>query len=204
MAELDAGMFAAPLDVPVDTPSPRVAAGLGVIPRIVRDGAEIYRGKLDSAEADTRLTQLYRPYHRTLAALMEETRTRFGVAVLIDCHSMPSALSVPDIVLGDRYGTSAAPQLTARAEAAFTREGFSVARNTPYAGGYTTALYGRVASGCHALQIEINRALYLDEDKIAKKACFESIRARLSRAMEFLTAIPLSQLGGRPMPLAAE
>jgi N-formylglutamate amidohydrolase len=204
MAELDAGMFAAPLDVPVDTPSPRVAAGLGVIPRIVRDGAEIYRGKLDSAEADTRLTQLYRPYHRTLAALMEETRARFGAAVLIDCHSMPSALSVPDIVLGDRYGASAAPQLTSRAEAAFTREGFSVARNTPYAGGYTTALYGRVASGCHALQIEINRALYLDEDKIAKKAVFESVRIRLTRAMEFLTAIPLSQLGGRPMPLAAE
>ncbi len=204
MAELDAGMFAAPLDVPVDAPSPRVVAGLGVIPRIVRDGAEIYRGKLDSAEADTRLSQLYRPYHRALAALMEETRIRFGVAVLIDCHSMPSALAVPDIVLGDRYGASAAPQLTARAEAAFTREGFSVARNTPYAGGYTTALYGRVASGCHALQIEINRALYLDEDKIARKAVFESVRGRLTRAMEFLTAIPLSQLGGRPMPLAAE
>ena len=204
MAELDAGMFAAPLDVPVDAHSPRVVAGLGVIPRIVRDGAEIYRGKLDSAEADTRLSQLYRPYHRALAALMEETRIRFGVAVLIDCHSMPSALAVPDIVLGDRYGASAAPQLTARAEAAFTREGFSVARNTPYAGGYTTALYGRVASGCHALQIEINRALYLDEDKIARKAVFESVRGRLTRAMEFLTAIPLSQLGGRPMPLAAE
>jgi N-formylglutamate deformylase len=205
MAELDAGMFAAPLDVPVDTPSPRVAAGLGVIPRIVRDGAEIYRGKLDSAEADTRLTQLYRPYHRTLAALMEETRARFGAAVLIDCHSMPSALSVPDIVLGDRYGASAAPQLTSRAEAAFTREGFSVARNTPYAGGYTTALYGRVASGCHALQIEVNRALYLDEDKVAKKVSFESVRASLTRAVQWLTTIPLSHLG-RPdaLPQAAE
>jgi N-formylglutamate amidohydrolase len=147
---------------------------------------------------------LYRPYHHALAALMEETRVRFGVAVLIDCHSMPSALSVPDIVLGDRYGASAAPQLTSRAEAAFTREGFSVARNTPYAGGHTTALYGRVASGCHALQIEVNRALYLDEDRIVKKAAFELVRARLTRAMQGLTAIPLSQLGGRPMPLAAE
>jgi N-formylglutamate amidohydrolase len=204
MAELDAGMFDGALGVPVDAPSPRVTAGLGVIPRIVRDGAEIYRGKLESAEADARLSQLYKPYHHTLATLLEETRARFGVAVLIDCHSMPSALSVPDIVLGDRYGASAAPQLTSRAEAALTREGFSVARNTPYAGGHTTALYGRVASGCHALQIEINRALYLDEDKITKKPSFESVRARLTRAMEFLTAMPLSQLGGGQLPLAAE
>ncbi|HWU55863.1 MAG TPA: N-formylglutamate amidohydrolase, partial [Rhizomicrobium sp.] len=171
----------------------------------VRDGAEIYRGKLDSREADARLSELYKPYHQALAALMEETRANFGVAVLIDCHSMPSALSVPDIVLGDRYGASAGPQLTTRAEAAFTREGFSVARNTPYAGGYTTTLHGRVAAGCHALQIEINRALYLDEDRIAKKASFESVRARLTRAMRALTAIPLAQLG-RPdsLPEAAE
>jgi len=205
MAELAAGMFAGSLVVPVSAPSPRVAAGLGVIPRIVRDGAEIYRGKLDSGEAAARLSQLYKPYHQALAALMEETRARFGVAVLIDCHSMPSALSVPDIVLGDRYGASAAPGLTARAEAAFAGEGFSVARNTPYAGGHTTVLYGRVAEGCHALQIEINRALYLDEDRIAKKTCFEAVRARLTRAIQTLTAIPLSQLG-RPdsLPEAAE
>jgi len=205
MAELDAGMFDGALDVPVDTPSPRVTAGLGVIPRIVRDGAEIYRGKLDRREADSRLTALYKPYHQALGALMEETRVRFGVAVLIDCHSMPSALSVPDIVLGDRYGSSAAQQLTARAEAALVREGFSVARNTPYAGGHTTTLYGRVASGCHALQIEINRALYLDEDRIAKRLSFDSVRTRLTRAMRTLTAIPLSHLG-RPdaLPEAAE
>jgi len=205
MAELDAGMFHGTLDVPVDAPSHRVAAGLGVIPRIVRDGAEIYRGKLDSREADARLSALYKPYHQALADLMEETREKFGVAVLIDCHSMPSALSVPDIVLGDRYGASASPQLTARAETAFVREGFSVARNTPYAGGYTTALHGRVAAGCHALQIEINRALYLDEDRIAKKAAFESVRTRLTRAMRTLMAIPLAHLG-RPdqLPEAAE
>ncbi len=205
MTELDAAMFDGALNVPVDAPSPRVAAGLGVIPRIVRDGAEIYHGKLDSAEAQARLSQLYQPYHRALSALIEETRAKFGVAVLIDCHSMPSALAVPDIVLGDRYGASAAPQLTARAQAAFVREGFSVARNTPYAGGHTTTLYGRVASGCHALQIEINRALYLNEDKIARKASFESVRMRLMRAMQGLTTIPLSQFA-RPgsLPEAAE
>ena len=206
MAELDAGMFDSPLAVPVDTPSsPRVVAGLGVIPRIVRDGAEIYHGKLDSGEADARLSRLYKPYHQALSDLMEETRITFGVAVLIDCHSMPSALSVPDIVLGDRYGASAGPQLTARAEAAFAREGFSVTRNTPYAGGHTTTLYGRVAENCHALQIEVNRALYLDEDRVAKRLSFENVRLRLMRAMKNLTAIPLSQLG-KPdsLPEAAE
>jgi N-formylglutamate deformylase len=203
--ELDAGMFDGALPVPVDAPTPRVAAGLGVIPRIVRDGAEIYRGKLSSAEAEARLAVFYRPYHQTLAALLEETRSLFGVAVLIDCHSMPSALSVPDIVLGDRYGASAAPALTARAEAAFSREGFSVARNTPYAGGHTTVQYGKVAQGCHALQIEINRALYLDEERIAKRASFEAVKSRLTRALRHLTAIPLSDLGSPDsLPEAAE
>ena len=112
MAELDRAMFEGALNMKVDTPSPRVAAGLGVIPRIVRDGAEIYSRKLDSAEVHTRLEQLYKPYHAALAGLMDETHARFGVAVLIDCHSMPSALAVPDIVLGDRYGASAAPALS--------------------------------------------------------------------------------------------
>ncbi len=203
MAEIDRAMFDGALRVKVDAPSPRVAAGLGVIPRIVRDGAEIYSRKLDSAEADARLEQLYKPYHAALAGLMEETRTRFGVAVLIDCHSMPSALAVPDIVLGDRYGASAAPAVTARAEIAFLREGFTVTRNTPYAGGHTTVRYGKVASGFHALQIEINRALYLDEDRIIKQPSFQAVRARLTRAMEYLTAIDISELGGQ-MPLAAE
>jgi len=203
--ELDAAMFDAPLGIPVDTPGPRVTAGLGVIPRIVRDGAEIYRRKLDAYEADARISQLYQPYHQALAALMAETHARFGVAVLIDCHSMPSALSVPDIVLGDRFGASAAPALTVSAEAAFAREGFSVARNTPYAGGHTTVLHGRVAAGCHALQIEVNRALYLDEEKVVKKAAFEMVRARLTRALRVLMGMPLSRLD-RPdsLPEAAE
>lgn len=203
--ELDAGMFSTPLGLPVDAPGPRVTAGLGVIPRIVRDGADIYRGKLDASEAGQRITQLYQPYHQALAGLMAEIRARFGVAVLVDCHSMPSALSVPDIVLGDRYGASAAPALTTRVEAAFAREGFSVARNTPYAGGHSTVLHGRVASGSHALQVEVNRALYLDEDKIVKKPAFDMVRERLTRALRTAVAIPLPQLG-RPdaLPEAAE
>jgi len=189
IAELDAGMFDSPLAVPVDTPSsPRVVAGMGVIPRIVRDGAEIYRGKLESGEADARLSRLYKPYHQALADLMEETRKRFGVAVLIDCHSMPSALSVPDIVLGDRYGASAAPQLTARAEAAFVREGFSVARNTPYAGGHVTARNGRPRAGIAALQIEIDRSLYLAEDLRNPGPGFDRIASLIGAIVEAISA----------------
>lgn len=203
IAELDQAMFDAPLDVPVDRPGPRVTAGLGVIPRIVRDGAEIYRGKLNSAEASDRLARLYTPYHQALQALIAQTRARFGVAVLIDCHSMPSALAVPDVVLGDRYGASAGAGLTHRAETAFVRAGFSVARNTPYAGGHTTARYGRVDENCHVLQIEINRVLYLDEERVTKRTGFQILRARLEKVMAELLAMPLSDLG-TALPEAAE
>lgn len=203
IAELDPGMFDAPLTVPVDAPGPRVAAGLGVIPRIVRDGAEIYRGKLGRMEADLRLARLYRPYHQALQTLIDETSARFGVAVLIDCHSMPSALAVPDVVLGDRYGASASAGLTRRAVDAFVRAGFSVAHNTPYAGGHTTVRYGRVEEGHHVLQIEINRALYLNEERVSKKPAFQILRARLEKVMAELVAMPLSDLGAA-LPEAAE
>jgi N-formylglutamate amidohydrolase len=202
--ELDAGMFSGALNVAVDTPSPRVLAGLGVIPRIVRDGAEIYRTKLAPAEARARLEMLYRPYHAALMALMEETLARFGAAIVIDCHSMPSALSVPDIVLGDRYGASAPPAVTGWAENAFTTAGFSVVRNSPYAGGYTTALYGRGPAGCHALQIEINRSLYLEEDSMSRRPAFDSVKQKLTDALARLTTLPLASLTRRNPPLAAE
>lgn len=203
--EIDAAMFAGALDVVVDAPSPRVAAGLGVIPRIVRDGAEIYRGKLKPADAALRLEKLYRPYHRALSGLVEETLARFGVAVVVDCHSMPSALGATSIVLGDRYGASAAPALSRLAETAFTREGLSVVRNTPYAGGHTTSLYGRAAQGCHALQIEVNRGLYLEEEKIVRKEGFETLKLKLTAALTRLMRVDLSVL--RPasdLPHAAE
>jgi N-formylglutamate amidohydrolase len=205
MGEIDATMFAGPLGVDVDTPTPRVTAGLGVIPRIVRDGAEIYRGKLKPDDAAARLEKLYRPYHGALAALVQETQARFGVAVVVDCHSMPSVLGGPDIVLGDRYGASAAPILSRLTEAAFTREGLSVTRNAPYAGGHTTMLYGRRAHGCHALQIEVNRGLYLDEEKIVRKESFKALKRKLTAALTRITRIDASTL--RPtndLPHAAE
>ena len=183
----------------------RVNSGLGVIPRVVRDGAEIYRRKLAPVEAQQRLLWLYRPYHAKLSAMIEETRARFGTAVLIDCHSMPSAAAIPDVVLGDRYGMSASHALMRRAEIAFERQGFGIARNTPYAGGYSTHLYGRPMLGVHALQIEINRALYLDEEKIERTPRFAGIAARIAHALSELVAIDIHQLrGGRAAPLAAE
>ncbi len=203
-AEIDSAMFDGTLPVAVDVPSPRVNAGLGVIPRIVRDGAEIYRGKLKPGDAEERLTKLYRPYHAALAQLIEETRTQFGVAVVIDCHSMPSAAAIPDVVLGDRYGMAAAPAVTRAAELAFEAFGFSHARNTPYAGGYTTQLHGRRERDVHALQVEINRALYLDEERIAKGPRFELVHARLTEALTRLVAIEPALLVRRPTHIAAE
>ena len=192
--EIDPQMFEAPLKLPVEQASSRVSAGLGVIPRVVRDGAEIYRGKLDPREAEERLSRLHRRYHAALASLVRETRAQFGAAVVIDCHSMPSAAGAPDIVLGDRYGTAASHLLLRRAEQAFQASCFSVGRNVPYAGGYTTHVYGEPGRGIHALQIEINRALYLDEERIEPLPTFERIRAGLMMAVRDLVSLDANAL----------
>ncbi|MDE2184301.1 MAG: N-formylglutamate amidohydrolase [Alphaproteobacteria bacterium] len=202
-SELDAAMFDAPLAVEVGLPTQRVSGGLGVIPKVVRDGAEIYRDRLPAHDAEERLRLFYRPYHDALALLVKETVRRFGVAVVIDCHSMPSGPSTADLVLGDRYGMSAGPDLMRHAERAFEAGGFSTARNMPYAGGHTTFLYGRRAEGIHALQVEINRGLYLDEDAVRHGPLFEAVRCRLHEALHRLLAIDHAQLGAQ-RPLAAE
>jgi N-formylglutamate deformylase len=203
--ELDPAMFEGPLKLPVEQTSSRVSAGLGVIPRVVRDGAEIYRGKLEPKEAEERLSRLHRRYHAALASLVRETRAQFGAAVVIDCHSMPSATGAPDIVLGDRYGTAASHLLLRRAEQAFSAKGFSVGRNVPYAGGYTTHLYGEPGRGIHALQIEVNRALYLDEERIEPLQTFERIRARAMAAIRDLVSLDVNALRPqRGFRLAAE
>jgi N-formylglutamate deformylase len=205
-SELDNAMFDDALQVEVGAPSARVAAGLGVIPRIVRDGVEIYRGRLSRADAEERLARLYRPYHAALAGLIGETLARFGVAIVVDCHSMPAAASIPNVVLGDRYGASASPALMRHAELAFEAYGFSTARNTPYAGGYTTLLHGRRETGVQALQIEVNRALYLDEMRIERLGCFQETRARLGEALGKLVAVDANLLIQNPprQSLAAE
>jgi N-formylglutamate deformylase len=193
--EIDPAMFDAPLASVIGARTPRVAAGLGVIPRIVRDGVEIYRTRLPVHEAQFRLESFYRPYHAALAKLVSETRALFGIAIVIDCHSMPPPSRGADVVIGDCYGEAAAAELIVAAQRSLAEMGFSVTRNAPYAGGYTTNLYGKPESGVHALQIEISRALYLDETRMEKTAGFGECRERLARFAARLMA-------GSWMPLA--
>lgn len=177
--ELDPAMFDGPLPQFVNSRSPRVLAGLGTIARVVRDGAEIYSRKISFQEAQSRIDTYYKPYHATLRGLLESTHKRFGCAVLVDCHSMPSVggpldqdigAARPDVVLGDRFGTSCARRLTDMMERALAMQGFAVVRNNPYAGGFSTEHYGRPSMGLHTLQIEVNRALYMDEERIERTA----------------------------------
>lgn len=195
--ELDQRMFADPLPASADTRSTRVRAGLGVIPRIVADGQDIYLRKLKFFEARRRLSDCYDPYHRALGGLIANARAAFGCAVLIDCHSMPSAGGAPfregdrpiDFVLGDRFGASCAPALTAIVEQTLASDGYLVSRNAPYAGGYVAAAYGRPIDGVHVLQIEINRALYLDERRIARIPAFDALKKTISNLVALLAQV---------------
>ena len=173
--ELDPAMFADALPPWVNTTSARVGAGLGTIARVVASGETIYRGKLPFAEAELRVSTCWQPFHDSLAALIGETRARFGVCLLIDCHSMPShghtvrsGAKPTDFVLGDAHGTACTPRATRLVEGVLTGLGYTVQRNDPYAGGYITRHYGRPREGVHALQIEVARALYMDETRIER------------------------------------
>lgn len=187
--ELDPTMFTGGPPAGAWAPSSRAAAGLGVIPRLAADGRAIYAGKIDYAEARSRLKAFYAPYHAALGREIERARAAFGSAIVIDCHSMPSASARgADVVLGDRFGASCARGLVAEAEAAFREAGFAVARNRPYAGGYTTEHYGRPEAGVHVLQVEINRGLYMNEGRVETHGGFERLRAALSHWMSAMTA----------------
>jgi N-formylglutamate amidohydrolase len=204
--ELDTSMYAGRLEGPMPKRSPRVAAGLGVIPRIVNDGRDIYRGRLAWAEADRRISSVYAPYHAKLRSLIDQTLMVFGASLLIDTHSMPAKGSgdpAPDIVLGDRYGSSCASLITAIAEQFLSRCGYRVVRNVPYAGGWTTEHYGKPFDGSHALQIEINRSLYMNETTMER---FEDGIARLQHDLAGLTrelALALPKLR-HFVPIAAQ
>ncbi len=173
--------------------SPRAAAGLGVAPRVVSEGRQIYDGaKIRYEEVCERVAACHQPYHAALEDLMTKTRRRFGAALLIDCHSMPSE-SVrhgrdkgPEIILGDRHGLSANSALIAEAMKIFEEAGFRATRNSPFAGGHITQSWGRPEEGFHALQIEINRGLYLNEAKVERAPEFEAFRAKLRPAIQRL------------------
>ncbi|MBI1181886.1 MAG: N-formylglutamate amidohydrolase [Alphaproteobacteria bacterium] len=200
--ELDPEMFDGPLPAFVNARSGRVAAGLGTIARVVASGTAIYGERLPFTEAERRITTVYQPYHEALERLIERTRAKFGCAVLIDCHSMPSCGgswgdmplrtggTVPDFILGDRYGRSCSAELTAAAQQALSAQGYSVVRNDPYSGGFNTRHYGVPREGRHALQIEINRALYMDEKTLGRGEGFEALREALGGLIRSLAALP--------------
>jgi N-formylglutamate amidohydrolase len=167
----------------------RIACGLGVIPRVVANGRQIYRGKLTLAEAHLRIAQYWRPYHDQLQTLLDESNNAYGEAILIDCHSMPhEALenvgppgsARPDVVLGDRFGSAAAGPIVERVEAAFADAGLRVARNMPFAGAFITQHYGRPSRQQHAIQVEIDRAIYMNESTLEPSSDFAAFQALLS------------------------
>ena len=190
--ELDPGMFADRLPPYVDQSSPRAAAGLGTIARIVSDGAEIYRDKLRFAEAKRRIETLYMPYHARLSDLLDDAHARWTRCLLVDCHSMPSGAPPgivagrPDFVLGDCHGSSCMAAITDLAERTLRTLGYAVARNDPYAGGFTTRHHGRPAQGRHALQIEINRGLYMNEARLEPRPYFATLAAHMARLIAVL------------------
>jgi N-formylglutamate amidohydrolase len=189
--ELDPAMFADSLPDYVNARSPRVRMGLGTIARVVSSGEEIYGGKLCFADAKVRIDSLYRPYHAVLHRLVEETESEFGFCLVVDCHSMPSGASgagreSADIVLGDCHGASCAPHLVEAARRYLNRHGFAVALNAPYAGGFTTGHYGRPRQKCHALQIEINRAIYMDECNYRRRSSFSELKDAMAGLIGWL------------------
>ncbi len=189
--------------------NPRVASGLGVIPRVVANGRAIYRGKMTRAEADHRIDTYWRPYHEALRTMLKQAKDSFGQSILIDCHSMPreavegatrAGVLRPEIVLGDRFGAAADVELVDQIEAIFVDAGFHVSRNSPFAGAYVTQHYGRPLKAQHAVQVEIDRSLYMDEASITPHADFESFRARITDVVRQISA--LGQAGSQS--LAAE
>jgi N-formylglutamate amidohydrolase len=188
--------------------TPRISSGLGVIPRVVANGRAIYRGKLARAEADMRIAQIWRPYHEELDRLMASAHDAFGEALVLDFHSMPhEALDSvarpgtrrPEVVLGDRFGASARGDLVDMIEDAFLDAGLAVSRNAPFAGAFVTQRYGRPARGWNAVQIEIDRALYMNERMIRPNGNFDTMR-------RIVTGVLARVIAAAPgaMPLAAE
>ncbi len=206
--ELDPRMFSGRLPSFANTRSMRVAGGLGTIPRVVGDGQEIYRERIAVDDALGRIEALYKPYHRALRRLINKAHQAFGTVILVDCHSMPSVgvsrdeQRRPDVVIGDRYGTSCAATLPDVLEQTVSRLGYSVGRNKPYAGGFITEHYGNPASGLHTVQIELNRAIYMDERRRERSARFAQVAADFSEIADALAAVPLGDLG--PFQAAAE
>jgi N-formylglutamate deformylase len=206
--ELDPRMFEGRLPSFANTRSMRVAGGLGTVARVVGDAQEIYGQRIPVDDAIRRIEGLYKPYHRALRRLFTRVHRDFGAAVLIDCHSMPSTAGSKDerpradVVLGDRYGTSCVAAVVETIESTLRAQGYSVSRNKPYAGGFITEHYGNPSVGVHAIQLEVNRALYMDERRYERSENFARLAAHLVTVADRVAAIPLEEI--RPYRAAAE
>lgn len=192
--EIDPAMIADPLPPSAGQTSDRVAAGLGVVPRIAAHGLDIYASRLRLAEIESRVGALHRPYHEAIAMLTERALRRHGFAVLLDCHSMPTppgGSTAPQFVLGDLHGQTASARLVDAIEATLVGDGFRVARNAPYAGGYTTLHHGERARGVHVVQIEVDRSLYMDPARLTRHSGFARVAATFARLVgSLLTLAP--------------
>ncbi|MCC7345950.1 MAG: N-formylglutamate amidohydrolase [Variibacter sp.] len=206
--ELDPRMFDGRLPSFANTRSMRVAGGLGTVARVVGDAQEIYQDRIPVSEALRRIEALYKPYHRTLRRVITHIHREFGAALLVDCHSMPSTAGAreerprSDVVVGDRYGTSCTGVVADTLEATFRDLGYTVSRNKPYAGGFITEHYGNPSAGLHAVQIEVNRALYMDERRYERGPGFVGLAEAMTALADRLAQIPPEEL--RPYRAAAE
>ena len=201
--EIDPAMIVPPPASSGLVQSARTRGGLGLIPSRIAGAGPVWRQRLPAAELARRITALHRPYHLALTALLREAHRRFGIAVLLDCHSMPAraeGAGIAQVVLGDRHGTTIAPDLIDAAADAVQAAGFTVSRNIPYAGGYITARHGRPASGVHAVQIEIDRSLYLAPDMRSAGQGFD----RVANLLASVAAALAGQALGAPFEIAAE
>jgi len=187
--------------------NPRISSGLGVIPRVVSHGKEIYRGKLSFEQAQSRIKYYWKPYHTDLSNLLQRSQSVFGQSLLIDIHSMPheavstqsSFIKPPEIVVGDRFGMSSDPEFTNLVISILKQHEFRVAKNTPFAGAFITKHHGKVKKRIHALQLEIDRSLYMDEEKISPNSDFEELKTRFFPAL-----IQISSLICKSEKIAAE
>ncbi len=206
--ELDPRMFEGRVPAFANTRSMRVAGGLGTVARVVGDAQEIYDQRIPVNDALRRIETLYKPYHRALRQLFTRLHRDFGTAILVDCHSMPSSGGTrderprPEFVLGDRYGTSCIGVVGETVEMTLRGMGYTVSRNKPYAGGFITEHYGNPAAGLHAIQLEINRALYMDERRYERTPSFARLAGDMETLAMRLGEIPLEEL--RPYRAAAE
>ncbi len=206
--ELDPRMFDGRLPSFANTRSMRVAGGLGTVARVVGESQEIYERRIPVDDALRRIESLYKPYHRALRRLLTRVHREFGATILVDCHSMPSSAGPrderprADVVLGDRYGTSCTPAVSEIIEATLRELGYTVSRNKPYAGGFITEHYGNPAAGVHAIQFELNRALYMDERRHVRAKSFAKVAADLEIMAQRLSCIANEEI--RPFRAAAE